>query len=73
MTNGDKIRAMSDDDLARLLSDFRGGTLEGDCYNCPVNSYCEMQRGMGVSCYQAFKYWLGTSCLESPYREQAER
>ena len=35
MTNGDRIRAMSDRELARFLCDLRK-----DCYECPAESFC---------------------------------
>lgn len=34
-TNADRIRAMSDRELARFLCDLRK-----DCYECPAESFC---------------------------------
>ena len=46
MTNADRIRAMSDRELARLLCDFKG-----DCHECPADSYCEHG-------HNGMLYWL---------------
>ena len=45
-TNADRIRAMSDRELARLLCDFKG-----DCHECPAYSYCEHG-------HNGMLYWL---------------
>ena len=61
MTNGDKIRAMSDDDLAEFLTDN-----VGECENCPAYR-CEIESGgcslptdmkMWETCNVAITHWL---------------
>ena len=45
-TNADRIRAMTDRELAKLLCDFKH-----DCYECPADSYCEHG-------HNGMLYWL---------------
>ena len=53
MTNGDKVRAMTDNDLAELLDQVC--CTGDDCYNCPADGL----PGCGVDrCKDAFLSWL---------------
>lgn len=61
MTNGDRIRSMSDEELAKFISEFCDSS---DCEDpggikCPMYNYCPMDK-LGVS-------WLGW--IQSPARE----
>ena len=39
MTNADRIRAMSDEELAKFLCSFQRGGI-GGCYGCIAEDYC---------------------------------
>lgn len=49
LTNGDRIRGMTDEELAEFMSDV------GDCYCCPAYSRCHRK---GMSCHNALIDWL---------------
>ena len=40
MTNGDKIRSMSDEELANFLCDLFFSNAEQDCVECPARKTC---------------------------------
>ena len=51
MTNGDKIRAMSDEELARHFAD----SFRCDCYWCPISKLCDSERFTDTPCHEV---WL---------------
>ena len=51
-TNAERIRNMTDRELARLLCDFKG-----DCHECPADSYCEHG-------HNGMLYWLKEEVTE---------
>ena len=52
MTNGDKIRAMSDEELARNIM-FR---VQGDCSVCPASKICRSDSEL--TCKETVENWL---------------
>ncbi len=56
MTNGDKIRSMTDEELARYLCDLMGVALCG-C-ECPLYNFCLMKPVLLVD-------WLEQECVEN--------
>ena len=63
MTNADRIRAMSDEELAVFLADE---VPHGDCYDCDLEC-CTYREGdkFYSSCQNAFYKWL-----KQPYKEE---
>ena len=55
MTNADKIRSMTDEQLAEFLADVM------DCWNCPRYTRCTEVKG----CANALKAWLQQEHVES--------
>ena len=53
MTNSDKIRAMTDEELAKAMSKLIGFSCEG----CPVKTLCK-QMPNDTSCITVFTVWL---------------
>lgn len=54
MTNGDKLRAMSDADLAEKLD-----AMIHDCIDCPAGEFCdEHYPNRGCRCSVIFYRWL---------------
>lgn len=55
LTKADRIRAMSDEEMAILLADE---IPHGDCYGCQLD--CSTREGdkFNDSCYNAFYKWL---------------
>lgn len=41
MTNGDRIRAMTDEELTEFLCDIRSNGSYYGCENCPAYDFCE--------------------------------
>lgn len=56
MTNGDKIRSMTDEELARYLCDLMGYDLCG-C-ECPLYNFCLLNHALLVG-------WLEQECTEN--------
>lgn len=55
MTNADRIRAMSDEELARMLANE---IPHGDCYGCELNCASFVGDKFMDSCEQAWYMWL---------------
>ena len=53
MTNGDKIRQMSDEELARFLSD-----LDFRCSDCPASNICFKKEFDNCGCDEVIPIWL---------------
>ena len=53
MTNGDKIRKMSDDEMAKFIA---YEVPHGDCYGCDMR--CIDSTGNIVGCELSWKDWL---------------
>lgn len=53
MTNGEKIRAMSDEEMAIEISKFNCGF----CEYCPADDLCKGDEGV-TSCKDALMRWL---------------
>ena len=49
MTNADRIRAMTDEELAEMMA-------HGNCGYCKIHDYCFSQKG--VDCDEAWLDWL---------------
>lgn len=56
MTNGDRIRNMSDEELAIFLDD----DLFSECYDCPARDVCEDDD----ECSDAIMKWLGSITIK---------
>lgn len=50
MTNGDKIRQMSDEELAEFIT-----KCVGRCYKCPAKKICEFDH---FPCVETVRVWL---------------
>ena len=50
MTNGDKIRQMTDDELAKFIT-----KCAGECYRCPAKKLCEDDH---FPCAETVREWL---------------
>ena len=51
MTNGDKIRQMSDEEIAKYLCNFA-------CIHCPASNFCDLTIGNTKSCKKVVLNWL---------------
>lgn len=58
-TNGDKIRAMSDEDLAKIYASA------SYCDICPVRADCFSDEDACKSCYERFLDWLRSPVEDS--------
>lgn len=65
-TNGDRIRGMSNEELADFLSDIT------DCVICPIHDFCRTNKKY-ESCCEAMLDWMNVSAEEaSPYGHSRE-
>ena len=59
VTNGDKIRAMADEELAKIYA------YASYCDICPVRAACCSDVDANTSCYERFFEWLRSPVEES--------
>ena len=51
MTNGDRIRKISDDDLAEILQVYH-------CEDCIAEDFCELNEPSRIGCRDTLVYWM---------------
>lgn len=67
MTNADKIRKMSDEEMAKMLAEF----FAEDCAPCPARELCDESWALFANCRNLLMYWLKQEAEDDQWRQDS--